>query len=119
MELSSTAMVIGTFNIRTTKSKVVKTGDGTDVAARYFVYKLYEATDGQPMQWQVLLGMEHAPTLDHRRRASLPALLTPRRRHRYPLWSGLCVFGISDALQWCQQFASNDLTSPLPLVACS
>ena len=49
--LSSTTMAIGTFNIRTTKPKVVKTRDGTDVAARYFVYKLYEATDGQPMQW--------------------------------------------------------------------
>ncbi len=49
MGLSCTAMAIGTFNIRTTKSKVVKTGDGTGVAARYFVYKLYEATGGQPM----------------------------------------------------------------------
>ena len=41
-------MPIGTFNILSTKgqSKVVKTRDGTDVAARYFVYKLYEATDG-------------------------------------------------------------------------
>jgi hypothetical protein len=29
-------------------SKVVKIRDGADVAARYFVYKLYEATDGQP-----------------------------------------------------------------------
>jgi hypothetical protein len=46
-------MAIGTFNILSTKgqSKVVKTRDGTDVAARYFVYKLYEATDGHPMQW--------------------------------------------------------------------
>jgi len=45
-------------------SKVVKTRDGADVAARYFVYKLYEATDGQPMQWQVLLGMgESAATI--------------------------------------------------------
>jgi len=59
-------MAIGTFIISTTKgkSKVVKTGDGADVAARYFVYKLYEATDGQPMQWQVLLGMgESAVTI--------------------------------------------------------
>jgi hypothetical protein len=64
MELSSTTMVIGTFNIRTTKPKVVKAGDGTEVAARYFVYKLYEATGGQPMQWQVLLGMgESAVTI--------------------------------------------------------
>jgi hypothetical protein len=34
------------------------------VAARYFVYKLYEATDGQPMQWQLLHGMgEPAATI--------------------------------------------------------
>jgi hypothetical protein len=66
MELSSTAMAIGTFNISASraKSKVIKTGDGTDVAARYFVYKLYEATSGQPMQWQVLHGMgESAATI--------------------------------------------------------
>jgi hypothetical protein len=64
MELSSTAMAIGTFTIRTTKSKVAKTGDGTDVAARYFVYKLYEATDGRPMQSQILFGMgESAATI--------------------------------------------------------
>jgi len=59
-------MAIGTFNIRTIngQSKAAKTSDGTDVAARYFVYKLYEATDGQPMQWQVLLGMgESAATI--------------------------------------------------------
>ena len=59
MELSSKTMPIGTFNIRTNKgqSKVAKAGDGADVAARYFVYKLYEAISGQPMQWQVLHGM--------------------------------------------------------------
>ena len=27
------------------------------VAARYFVYKLYEATDGQPKVWATLRGM--------------------------------------------------------------
>jgi hypothetical protein len=64
MELSSTTMAIGTFNISTIKGrpKVVKTGDGTDVAARYFVYKLYEATSGQPMQWQLLHGMGESAT---------------------------------------------------------
>ena len=52
LELSSSTMAIGTFYILTSKGrpKVVKTGDGTDVAARYFVYKLYETTGGQPMQ---------------------------------------------------------------------
>jgi hypothetical protein len=59
-------MAIGTFNILSTKgqSKLVKTRDGTDVAARYFVYKIYDATGGQPMQWQVLHGMgESAATI--------------------------------------------------------
>jgi hypothetical protein len=28
-----------------------------DIAARYFVYRLYDATDGQRMRWQVLYGM--------------------------------------------------------------
>jgi hypothetical protein len=64
MELPSKPMPIGTFNIRTAKPKVVKTGDGIDVAARYFVYKLYEVTDGRPMRWQPLLGMgESAATI--------------------------------------------------------
>lgn len=59
-------MIIGTFHISAPKGrpKVIKTRDGIEVAARYFVYKLYEATDGQPMQWQVLLGMaESAATI--------------------------------------------------------
>jgi hypothetical protein len=59
-------MVFPTFNATTTKrqSKAIKTRDRTDVAARYFVYKLYEGTDGQPMRWQVLHGMgESAATI--------------------------------------------------------
>ena len=59
-------MAIGTFYISTTKgqSKVVKSRDGTDVAARYFVYKLYEDTDGHPMQWATLQGLgESAATI--------------------------------------------------------
>jgi hypothetical protein len=46
------------------KAKVTKSRDGTDVAARYFVYKLYEATDKRPMQWTTLQGMgESAATI--------------------------------------------------------
>jgi len=57
-------MVIGTFHIPKGKPKVIKTREGIDVAARYFAYKLYEATDGQPMQWSVLHGMgESAATI--------------------------------------------------------
>ena len=38
--------------------------DETEVAARHFVYKLYDTTDGQPMQWQILHGMrESAATI--------------------------------------------------------
>jgi hypothetical protein len=55
-------MVIRTFNIPKgkPKAKVTKTRNGTDVAARYFVYKLYDATDGRPMQWGTLLGMDES-----------------------------------------------------------
>ena len=53
-------MVIGTFYIPKAKAKVIKTRDGTDVAARYFVYKIYESTDGQPNQWGTLRGMNEA-----------------------------------------------------------
>jgi hypothetical protein len=57
-------MVIGTFYIPKgkPKAKVIKTRNGTDVAARYFVYKLYEATDGRPMQWGMLRGMDESRT---------------------------------------------------------
>ena len=62
--LSSACMANRTFNIPKSKGKSFKTIDAIDVAAKYFVYKLYEATDGQPMQWQVLLGMgESAATI--------------------------------------------------------
>jgi hypothetical protein len=58
-------MTIRNFHAAPTgKPKVMNTLDAIDVAARYFVYKLYEATDGQPMQWQVLHGMgESAATI--------------------------------------------------------
>jgi hypothetical protein len=54
------------FNVPAAKGrpKVIKIRDGTDVAARYLVYKLYDATGGQPMQWHVLQGMgESAATI--------------------------------------------------------
>jgi hypothetical protein len=36
------------------KSKPAKTAGAVDIAARYFVYKLYEATDGVLGAWHVL-----------------------------------------------------------------
>jgi hypothetical protein len=57
-------VVIGTFYIPNGKAKVVKARDGADVAARYFVCKLYEATGRQPMQWATLDGLgESAATI--------------------------------------------------------
>jgi hypothetical protein len=53
-------MTIRTFSIPKNKGRFKATGttsDATDVAARYFVYKLYEATSGQPMQFATLRGM--------------------------------------------------------------
>jgi hypothetical protein len=53
-------MAIGTFNIPRSNpaSKAIKTLDAIDVAAKYFVYKLYDTTDGQLMQWATLRGMD-------------------------------------------------------------
>ena len=39
------------------RAKVIKIRDGTEVAARHFVYKLYDTTGGQAKQWQLLHGM--------------------------------------------------------------
>ena len=49
------------FFIPTTKSKPARTGQAIDVAARHFIYKLFEATNGQPMSWQALRGLGEAP----------------------------------------------------------
>jgi hypothetical protein len=49
-----------TFNIPKSKGKSFKTIGAIDVAARYFVYKLYEATGRQPMQWVALQGMDES-----------------------------------------------------------
>jgi hypothetical protein len=57
-------VVIGTFHIPKAKSKSLKIRDGTDVAATHFVYKLYDTTGGEAMQWQLLHGMgESAVTI--------------------------------------------------------
>ena len=55
-------MASKTFNIFASRKKpqVVRTLGAIDVAARYFVYKLYEATGRQPMQWATLQGMDES-----------------------------------------------------------
>jgi hypothetical protein len=57
------AMTSRTFRISTIRSasKTAKTADASEVAARYFVYKLYEATDGQPNQWKELRDLGETP----------------------------------------------------------
>jgi hypothetical protein len=55
--LSSTRMTFRPFTIPAAKSKSFKTIGAIDVAAKYLVYKLYEATDGQPMEWEPLRRM--------------------------------------------------------------
>ena len=52
------------FFIPTAKNKPARTGEAIDVAARYFVYTLFEATNGQPGVWKVLREMaEKAATV--------------------------------------------------------
>jgi hypothetical protein len=49
------------FFIANAKRKPSKTGQAIDVAARYFIYKLYEATNGQTGAWQLLREIKEAP----------------------------------------------------------
>jgi len=42
------------FFTPTTKTKPRRTGEAVDVAARYFVYELYDATSGHAGTWTVL-----------------------------------------------------------------
>jgi hypothetical protein len=52
-------MLESTFNITEAKTwpKAAKAVDATEIAARCFVYKLYDTTDGEPTQWRALFGM--------------------------------------------------------------
>ena len=46
------------------RAKVIKIRDGTEVAARHFVYKLYDTSDGEAKKWQLLHGLgESAATI--------------------------------------------------------
>ena len=54
-DMNRTSLVFKTNGTRS------KAGDAIDVAARYFVYKLYEATDRRSMAWHELHGMGEAP----------------------------------------------------------
>ena len=55
-------MANSTFSIARTKAtqRHAKTVDATEIAARYFIYELYEATGGYPMQWAALYGIDES-----------------------------------------------------------
>ena len=40
--------------------RLPKTVDPTEIAARLFVYRLYKATGGYPMQWAALYGIDES-----------------------------------------------------------
>jgi hypothetical protein len=42
------------FVIAAAKSKPSRTAEASDIAARYLVYKVYDATNGEHGAWQVL-----------------------------------------------------------------
>jgi hypothetical protein len=46
------AVVSKPLLIHSAKSKPTRTGEVVDIAARYFVYKLFDATAGDPASWQ-------------------------------------------------------------------
>ena len=52
-------MANSTFDIAQAQRtpKLAETVDATEIATRYFVHKLFDATAGQPMRWATLRGM--------------------------------------------------------------
>src|SRR4030081_248549 len=54
-------MVSRTFNIFASKAPPKATRDALDVAARYFIYKLYDATRREPTQWASMKGIDESP----------------------------------------------------------
>ena len=52
--IEETVAVFRPFPITPAKSKPLGTTQAVDVAARHLVYKLFEATDGQPGEWKAL-----------------------------------------------------------------
>ena len=62
LRLSSKCMAGSIFNVTKAKGrpKAANAVDATEIAARYFVYKLLDATAGQPIQWATLRGMNES-----------------------------------------------------------
>ena len=60
-------MDVTSFNAPVSKkgrARIIRMRDGTEVAARHFVYKLYDTTGGNAKQWKALHGMgESAATI--------------------------------------------------------
>jgi hypothetical protein len=64
LRLSSKCMAGSSFNIAETKGrpKPAKAVDAPEIAARCFVYKLFDAAGGQPIRWATLRGMNESRT---------------------------------------------------------
>lgn len=79
--VSSRHMTLRTYiTPKASAKKTVKTKGAVDVAARYLVYKLYEATDGRPKGWCPLRGLgEHLEVVA--RAASRCSSRHPELRH--------------------------------------
>jgi hypothetical protein len=54
-------MVSKTFNIFASKSQPRGNAQRARRGCRYFIYKLYDATRREPMQWVSLKGIDEAP----------------------------------------------------------
>jgi hypothetical protein len=54
------AVVSKPFVIPTSKSRPSRTSEPVDIAARYFVYKLYDATSGNPLLWHPVRAFREA-----------------------------------------------------------
>ncbi len=48
------------FIIRSAKSKPARTSEAVDIAARYFVYRLFDATGGNLASWQPVRAFREA-----------------------------------------------------------
>jgi hypothetical protein len=72
-------MASKTFHIFASKVPPKATRGALDVAARYFIYKLYDATRREPMQWVSLKGIDESPATIARAVERGWVVLQPRR----------------------------------------
>ena len=90
-----------TFNIPKSKGKCFKTVDAIGVAARYFVYKLYDATRRDQVQWVPLKGIDESQvTIERAVGIQLGSPSTAARRLSTPSEAALTDRGDGDWREW-------------------